>query len=199
MYEIKKYVQARMSEDRWIHTLGVMKTADDLATHFMPNRRSEIALAALFHDVAKELSFDDMLRLIEEQKIPVTADDLSTPPALHSFASAAMVKRDFPELAKGDLMSSILNHTLGAPDMSLFDKIIYISDYIEPGRTAVSCKLVREFLLSALIPGNTVFNLRALNRSIVMAIDNTYGYLISRNLKIHPKTLETKKALLPYI
>lgn len=199
MYEIKKYVKARVSHNRWQHTLGVMETADKLAEYLMPDRREELVLAALLHDVAKELTLDEMFGLIAEQEIPVTADDLSTPAAMHSLAGAAMVKRDFPELSERDLISAIANHTLGAPDMSLFDKIIYISDYIEPGRSADSCQSVRKFLLSHLKNGDRDGNIRALNRSIVMAIDNTYGYLVSRNLTVNRKMLDTKKALLPFI
>lgn len=199
MYEIKKYVEARISHSRWQHTLGVMETADILGTYLMPNRREELVLAALLHDVAKELTLDEMFCLIAEQEIPVTADDLSTPAALHSFAGAAMVKRDFPDLAERDVISAIANHTLGAPNMSLFDKIIYISDYIEPGRSADSCQRVRKFLLSNIKEGARESNVRALNRSIVMAIDNTYGYLVSRGLAVNGKMLDTKKALLPFI
>lgn len=33
-----------------------------------------------------------------------------------------------------DTINAILNHTTGRPDMSLLEKIIYVADYIEPGR-----------------------------------------------------------------
>ena len=199
MHEIKKYVRARISDDRWQHTLGVMETADALSAYLMPDRREELVLAALLHDVAKELSLDEMFNLITSEDIPLSSDDLATPAALHSFAGAALVRRDFPDLAERELISAISNHTLGAPDMSLFDKIIYISDYIEPGREAEGCRRVRDFLLSHLTVGESAANVRVLNRSIVMAIDNTYGYLLSRGLDVNNKMLLTKKSLLPYI
>ena len=33
-----------------------------------------------------------------------------------------------------DVINAILNHTTGRPAMSLLEKIIFIADYIEPGR-----------------------------------------------------------------
>ena len=33
-----------------------------------------------------------------------------------------------------DILNAILNHTTGRPDMSLLEKIVWLSDYIEPGR-----------------------------------------------------------------
>ena len=34
-----------------------------------------------------------------------------------------------------DILKAIESHTTGRPDMSLLEKIIYIADYLEPGRT----------------------------------------------------------------
>lgn len=33
-----------------------------------------------------------------------------------------------------EIVSAILNHTTGKPNMSLLDKIVYVADYIEPKR-----------------------------------------------------------------
>lgn len=33
-----------------------------------------------------------------------------------------------------DVINAILNHTTGRPGMSLLEKIIFVADYIEPGR-----------------------------------------------------------------
>ena len=33
-----------------------------------------------------------------------------------------------------EIVSAILNHTTGKPNMSLLDKIVYVADYIEPRR-----------------------------------------------------------------
>lgn len=38
------------------------------------------------------------------------------------------------EVSDPQILHAIKVHTTGEPDMSLLDKIIYIADYIEPGR-----------------------------------------------------------------
>ena len=38
------------------------------------------------------------------------------------------------DILDGDILNAIRYHTTGKPDMTALEKIIYIADYIEPGR-----------------------------------------------------------------
>jgi ribosome-associated protein len=66
------------------------------------------------------------------------------PQLWHSFTGGAVVKDEFPDYANDNVLSAIVNHTVGSPDMSVFDEIILLSDYIEEGRTYKNCIEVRE-------------------------------------------------------
>ena len=123
-----------MSPKRYRHTLGVEKCAVELAKLLKIENLGELSAAALLHDVSKELSPEEEKALINNISDSITDDELNTQPAYHSFTAPLIIMRDFPELAKETVLGAIRNHTLGAPDMSIFDEIIFVADYIEEGR-----------------------------------------------------------------
>lgn len=195
--KLREMLKSRMSEKRYTHTLGVESMAVKLGNIFLPGRVGELRVAALLHDVAKELSKEEQVLLIKEYGVKASDEDLMTVPALHSFAAVAVIQRDFADYAAHDVLSAVENHTLGDPGMSLFDKVIYISDYIEEGRTHESCAKVREQLMSELQVAESDFGrVRALNRAIIASIDFTIQNLLSRGCNVNSRTLITKNALL---
>ena len=98
-------------------------------------------------DIAKEIPFNEQLELLKDSGVDCTEEDISTKPALHSFAAVPYISRYFAEYATPGVTSAVCNHTLGSYGMSLFDEIIYISDYAESGRTYFTCIEVNKFLL----------------------------------------------------
>lgn len=184
-----------MSKGRVDHTIGVYNSARWLGEIFLPDKLEELSLAALMHDVAKELAEDDLLSLIESEEMALSEEDLATPPALHSFAGVVLAKREFPDYVSDDILSAIFNHTLGQVGMSLFDKIIFISDYIEDGRKAAPCIEVRNYLKEALT-ADDVLNIRALDNAIVMAISHTESFVSSRGGKVNSRSIKLKNSLI---
>jgi HD superfamily phosphohydrolase YqeK len=89
------------------------------------------------------------------------------------------IKRDFPDLATPDILSGVFNHTIGAPDMSVFDEIIFLSDYIEQTRSYESSVKLREYVLNNMKAENPLQNVEILHRACVIAIDNTVLHLIN--------------------
>ena len=136
-----------------------------------------------------------MMKLINSEYPDLDKEDLETVPALHSFAGAALAKRDFPDVINDDILSAIYNHTLGRVGMSLFDKIIFISDYIEEGRTATPCIEVREKLKGE-ITADHCLNLRALDDAIIMSIEHTERFVRLSGGKMNSKSLAFKKSLI---
>lgn len=188
-------VKQLMSEKRYIHTVGVMKMACEIGSYCLNNRVTELACAALLHDVAKEITDDELLSIIKrscddyENKISYGRE------AWHSFAAPYVIKRDFPSFATPEVLSSVEKHTVGAADMSVFDEIIFISDYIELGRIYPSCIAVREYLLGALKPDKLSENIIALHKSCIMAIEYTVENLMQRGKAVCPESLLAKNAL----
>ena len=197
--ELLQKAKTYMSERRWAHTLGVKDAALALGKFLLPGEDEKIFAASILHDIAKEKSTEEQCELIRQYGIYVSDEDLRTKPAIHAPAGAALIMRDFPDLATDDILSAVANHTLGAPDMSLMDKIIYIADYIEDGRTAAPCIQVRDFIYDNLTADDISYNTRVVNRAIVMAIEFTEQYLKSKGFEMNTRSIDTKMALLALI
>ena len=66
--KIKAYLKENLTESRYIHTLGVIETAKTLANiNGIDLKKAEIA--ALAHDVAKNMNIETMRQIIEENNI----------------------------------------------------------------------------------------------------------------------------------
>ncbi len=196
---LKRKVKGYMSPARWQHTLGVADAATKIGEILLPEKLDILRAAAILHDVAKELPYDEQYELIREFGIEASGEDLATRPALHSFSGVALIKRDFPDFATEEILSAVQKHTLGDPGMSLTDMVIFISDYIEEGRRVDSCKTVRKFIFDNLVIGCPELNERIVHQAMVMALDYTADYLRSQNHPINSRSFDTKMSLLTLI
>ncbi|MBQ7332775.1 MAG: bis(5'-nucleosyl)-tetraphosphatase (symmetrical) YqeK [Clostridia bacterium] len=184
-----------MSQKRFNHTLGVEKCAKWLGTVLLPDLTEELSAAALLHDIAKEIPKEEQLSLMKSLDFCFTEEDFATPLAFHSFAGAALIKRDFPEYATENILSAVFYHTLGSPDMSLFDRIIFISDFIEENRTYPTCRETREFLVNALKEAETYSEkITALNKAVYLSCKCVLQNLNRQNLPVNSRTVMTKIA-----
>ena len=167
-------VAARLSERRFAHTLGVRDTALLLGARLLPGLCNELAAAALLHDITKECSREQQVELCRAQKIRLGAD--VSPEILHALTAPAVIRRDFPAFATSRILSAARNHTTGRAGMSLFDKIIFLSDYIEPTRPYPTSRALSTALISHLGEDRKA-NIRLLDGAVLRAVDQTLMHL----------------------
>ena len=193
-------VRASMSEKRYIHTLGVVKASEWLAGIFLPDRIDEIRCASYLHDIAKELDGErtaELLPLLDslDGRYRLTDEDRATSSALHSFLGAVLIKERLSEYYTPDIFSAVFFHTLGSHDMSLFERIVYLSDFIEENRSYSSCRETRDFLLSSLNRDMMLEEkIQALNKAVYLTCKFTVESLEKKGLAINSRTLLTKSA-----
>ena len=193
--QLRSEVRARLSEKRFLHTLGVERAAIRLGRGLMPDMLGEITCAALLHDISKELPIQDQIAmLINANLIP---DITSAPPdpVIHSYTAPLVIKRDFPDVATPNVLSAVKNHTVGAPDMSVFDAIIYIADFVEETRTYSACIEVRDALFSGFEAADAKERLNMLYWACLRATDHTIYTLQEKGKPIDPISFETKNSL----
>ena len=130
--KMQKKLQKYLDEDRFQHTLGVMYTCAALAMAHGCDMKDAQA-AGLLHDCAKCIPNKKKLKLCENNCISVTEFEKEHPFLLHAKLGAFIAKEKYG-IKNEDILSSIRFHTTGKPEMSLLEKIVYIADYIEPGR-----------------------------------------------------------------
>ena len=169
-------IQMRMSEQRFKHVLGVEETAVALAKKYgaSPEKAS---IAALTHDYAKE-------RPDEEFKMVIVRDGFD-PELLnynnaiwHGLVGASFVERELG-ITDAEILHAIRVHTTGAAKMSLLDKIIYVADYIEPGRDFPGVQDARAIAWADL------------DEAVAFETKHTLAHLLAQEQQIYPKTIET--------
>ena len=188
-------VKLRLSSKRFLHTVGVVRAAEALSMLCIPDSIYELCVAAALHDVAKEYDTAAQLKIIRERCIPITSDDEMSPAVLHSYAAVAVIDDDFSEYATENVKSAVYNHTVGSPDMTVFDEIIFLADYIEETRKYESCVSLRNKVFSSMKAGEYDSNIRLLHTFCIEAISNTYKCLVERKSHVNSKMLLTANAL----
>lgn len=169
-------VQMRMSEQRFKHVLGVEEAAVALAEKYgaSPEKAS---IAALTHDYAKERPDDEFIMVI--QRDGYDPELLNYGNAIwHGLVGASFVERELG-ITDEEILQAIRVHTTGAAEMSLLDKIIYVADYIEPGRKFPGVKDAREIAMSSL------------DDAVAFETKHTLLHLLENEQQIYPKTIET--------
>ena len=142
--KLRKEMEKELTAKRYEHTLSVAYTAASLAMVHDANTESAL-IAGMLHDCAKCFSAKKLISLCKKNNLPVTDIELQNPTALlHAKAGSFLAKEKYG-IDDEDILNAIKYHTTGRPNMSKLEKIIYISDYIEPGRThAANLKQIRK-------------------------------------------------------
>ena len=85
------------------------------------------------------MSNAEQLKMLEKYGVPQTESVLACPFIWHSYTSAFYV-RDVLGISDTEIFDGIYYHTTGKKDMTLFEKVIYIADLVEPTRTYPDAK-----------------------------------------------------------
>ena len=169
-------VQERMSQKRLIHVLGVEQAALELAKQFGASLE-KASIAALTHDYAKERSAAEFEHLIQVGDFDLELLNYGNE-IWHGLVGATLVQNELG-IVDEESLNAIRRHTTGAKEMTLLDKIIYVADYIEPGRSFPGVEKARS---TARVD---------LDAAVAFETQQTLLYLVERGVKIYPKTLET--------
>lgn len=193
---LTEQVRTRMSEKRFLHTLGVAKFAEQMGRDLALANTDELFVCGLLHDLAKEMPRNTQIEILKMPSPVYTfkEEDLLSETLYHGFCAPYLILRDFPRFAKEDILNAVCYHTVGREGMSLFEKIVFLADYIEDGRTYQDCVNVRNYYLENI---QTVQNKeRLINECMLMTLDNTLAYLIRNKYYISPRTLFTRNSIL---
>ena len=129
--QIKQELEKNLSEKRYIHSIGVMERAEELAQIYgLDVEKAKIV--GLAHDIAKELTKEEALKYAEENNIELDEIEKVAPYLLHAKIGAHLCKTKYGFTK--EMQQAIEYHTTGAVNMSLLDKIIFVADKTESNR-----------------------------------------------------------------
>lgn len=179
LQKIRKAMEKELSPKRYEHTLGVAYTAASLAMVHDENTESSI-LAGMLHDCAKCISENKLISICEKNNLHISDVERKTPMALLHASVGSILARDKYGVDDEDILNAIKYHTTGRPGMSRLEKIIYIADYIEPGRKhAANLAQIRRMAF------------QNLDMALVKIMEDTLKYLSSTGGQIDLKTKES--------
>lgn len=133
--KIIERLKSKINDKRFEHSIGVEYTAACLA--FVHGADVEKArLAGLLHDCAKGIPTKEKLLKAKKHGLAVNQFEVSNPDLLHAKLGAYYARCKY-NVTDEDVLNAIASHTTGRPGMSLLEKIIFVSDYIEPNRKPI--------------------------------------------------------------
>ena len=130
--KIRCELKKQLKKERYIHTIGVMYTAASMAMRYGEDIEKAMT-AGLLHDCGKFAPAGEQIRLCKKYGLSLKESEVEMPALIHAKLGAYLAKETY-KVCDGEILNAILYHTTGRPDMTMLEKIIYIADYIEPGR-----------------------------------------------------------------
>ncbi len=183
--DIQNWLKDNLVEERYIHSLGVMEAAVELAEMFDMDVE-KARLAGLLHDAAKCFSNEKLLEIIKEHIPEVQECELLNYKTLHAPVSAYLAKTQF-NVSDSEILDAIRWHTLGRCKMSDFEKVIFLADKIEARTRELA---FRNECLELLKQEN------GLNKAMFKCFEATIKSLVDRKLAICHITIDVYNELL---
>ncbi|MCG0277581.1 MAG: bis(5'-nucleosyl)-tetraphosphatase (symmetrical) YqeK [Thermanaeromonas sp.] len=177
-----KLLARKLSPLRYRHSRGVASYAAQLALKYNIEV-NKARLAGLLHDYARDLPEGELLTLAEEAGLISCEVERKLPLLLHGPVGAYLVQKDL-NVNDGEILQAISRHTVGAPDMTLLDKIIYLADALEPGRVYPGVDVLRRLAEEDL------------DKALLKALESSISYVLARGQLLHPATVEARNCLL---
>lgn len=176
--KIQNKLQKYLDKARYEHTIGVMYTAASLAMCHGADINKAM-LAGLLHDCAKCIPPETKIKLCNKYHLKVSNIELENPTLLHAKLGAFIAARKYG-VGDGEILDAIISHTTGRPDMTLLEKILYVADYIEPGRKELPVMAKARALAFTDI-----------DECLYLLLRDALNYLKKRRIPIDPMTENT--------
>ena len=194
---LREHIRGKMSDFRLAHTLGVEKMAVRLGEIYCPEKIDVLRVAALLHDVTKELSVDEHTEIYRRHALEPSREELSAPATLHSVTAALIIPEKYPEFASDEVVSAVKYHTVGRAEMTLTEKLIFLADYIDETRKYEDCIALRKEFFDA-EPEKMTENEKNihLDRVILHAFDLTVADIIKNKRVLSPETVSARNSII---
>jgi len=134
--EIRKYIEMNLSRSRLEHSLSTALICVELCSRFGIDE-TKGRIAGIAHDISRETPVDEKIISSIQDEYSISKEEELNPVLLHGRIGASMLKLKF-NLEDKEILQAIRWHTTGHPDMGELGQILFIADYIEPGRKHIT-------------------------------------------------------------
>ena len=182
--KIKEDLKQILSEKRYIHSIGAMEKAIELAKVYEEDEEKS-ALTALTHDIAKEMTVEEYYKYAEENNVELSKDDKMCTSVLHGIIGADIVKKKYG--FTDEMCRAIYYHTTGITNLTTFEKIIFLADKVEERtRPKDKADVIRNIIKE-----------KGLDEAILwIADDYTIPKAIKNRGVLHPNTINVRNEII---
>ena len=149
--EYESVIRPLMGDKRYRHSVNVADMAVKLAKKFDENV-DKAYIAAILHDCQKEADKSVMKREMLESGFYVDPVEAETFKLWHGIAGAYYAKNEL-KITDSDILNAIRFHTVGRPNMSNLEKIVYLADMVSEERDYQGVEKYRARVLDDLNDG----------------------------------------------
>ena len=167
---------------RFRHCRDVSQTAVRLAERWDADIE-KARLAGILHDCARNLKGEELLKTSRQYGMIPSSLEMLQPALIHAPLGAIIAERRFG-ISEPQVLQAIRRHTTGAPQMTLLDKVIYLSDCIEPGRNFSGVRKIRDMAVEDL------------DAAVLLAYEHSILFVVANGGLLHPNTVEGRNSLL---
>lgn len=180
--DLRAWLRSRVEADRFRHCEGVAFTAADLAERNGVSVPKAVA-AAYLHDCAKHPTKLLARRALRGTPFRMDALEWELPPLWHCAVGAALAWKVWG-IRDAEILAAVRCHTLGAPGMGPLAQVIFVADYVEPGRRFADAPRLRRLAK------------RNLRQAVLAKCAGVLSHLSQNGERIHPRLVETWNAFL---
>ncbi len=183
--KLKIIIREKLDDYRYNHSLCVADEAYRLAIKYGADADNAY-IAGLLHDITKNFSCEEHLKLIDDFGIMLSDVELRSTKLWHAITGAAYVERIL-NISNKSIISAIRYHTTAKEDMTLFEKIIYLADFTSLDRVYPDVDIMRMLV-------NT-----DLHKAMAYSLGYTIKDLVKKESAIHPDTFLAYNQILQLI
>lgn len=159
----KLLIFIKLSKSRYKHSVRTANTAKQIATIFGVNKRLTYK-ASLLHDIAKNMSENQLKKYIKKYNIELTDYEKNNLNVVHGKVGKDLLRNRYFVFNKS-ILNAVENHTIGHQDMDDVSKVVFIADFIEPGRKFITEDFKRNLL-----------NQNDINSAVILVYELTFQF-----------------------
>ncbi len=174
---MRELLQVKGSEKLYWHSRRVEDTAFLLAEKYGVDQE-KAALAGLTHDYGKLYGQEELIRLVQNNGINIDPIMLREPALLHAPVGAWLLEHELA-LQDQEILEAVRRHTTGAEEMGMLSRIVYLADFIEPGRCFSGVQEVRDLAVEH----------GQLERALLVAVEITICNVLQKGKLLHDASI----------
>ena len=181
--QIIEKLNTMLKPKRLEHSINVAKCAIKLSEIYGYDKEKAY-LAGLVHDCAKYFTKEQIDSYVEKYNIELDPLEVDNIALSHSIIGSFAIQDVF-NIQDMDIINAVRYHTTGRENMSILEKIIFMADMIEEGRSFPGVDELRKLSFNG-----------QLDKALITSLNNTIKFVIENNQLIHPRSVSARNYLM---